>query len=262
MKSMRLREFSPNGIASFRHLLADLRENPALDISERRMSLLTDPRQTSAVTPEIEALEQPFRTKREAAQYLHGLLAPIADRHLENNAGLWTWLTGFFFDSVCPVLDGKRVVRNDYHYVLEAGRFAYAYRHILCISWQIMQREPVFNRLLLDGNVYELTMIVDRAMRQAAATRIPAYFEVIDRLYWNPATKRPKSGCQTDRLPGNIQVRLPTRLAQLARTWDLAYLDAEHILDLLGPEFEAWRHGRPESATSRRRKQRPDVPAG
>ena len=35
------------------------------------------------------------------------------------DAGLWTWLTLLFFDSVCPVAHGKRSVKNDYHYIFE-----------------------------------------------------------------------------------------------------------------------------------------------
>ena len=69
-------------------------------------------------------------------------------------------------------------------------------------------------------------------------TRIPCIFEVYDRLYWDDGRNRPRIGISGSKpTPGNLSHRLPTRIRQLEKTFDLMSLNADQLLELLGDEF-------------------------
>ena len=73
-------------------------------------------------------------------------------------------------------------------------------------------------------------------------------------LDWNPLTpshwderqKRPRSGITGNKIvAGNLRHRLPIRIAQLEKTYDLMSLNADQLIELLGEEFS---FARPKTA--------------
>src|SRR4051794_10098396 len=125
---MRLRQFNSRGIDAFRAALEACRENAEAQLPE---SLLSDENLSSAVEPVISIENRRFLTKAEAAVYLREALSAISDASVATNAGLWTWLSAYYFDEVCPSVDGKRAVKNDYHYIFEPHNPRHFYRHLL-----------------------------------------------------------------------------------------------------------------------------------
>ena len=168
---MRLRRFNDVGIKSFREQLARLRVNPRHEIPG---DLLEHPDFTEMVTPESHVALEHFQTKGEAARYLKAVLSKLRPEEIATDAGLWTWVTLFFFDSVCPVLDGKRAIKNDYYYVFEAGQMRYFYRHLFFVSWQILRLAPAHNRVFLKSRLNTLDSVTDQVMKRLYLTRIPA----------------------------------------------------------------------------------------
>ena len=233
-----IRQFTPKGIAAFREFLEQLRQTPNHPIE---WEMLYDKQLTQEVTP--TALVEPRRlvTKQDAADYLEPRLRSYSMDMLRYNAGLWSWLTLFFFDSICPMNEqGVRVVRNDYHYVFEAKNSQRYYFHNLFISWYIRSIAGQYTRLFLGGSVSVLDGIINDTLGRLFLIRIPCMFEVLDRLYWDETKGRPRIGMiGTQRpKPGDLTYRLPRRIRQLEKTYDLPSLNADQLIALLGAEFD------------------------
>ncbi len=232
---MRLRRFNEAGIKAFREELALLRANPDRDPNQRLQEHreLTEP--VIAETPlEINY----FKTKGEAARYLQSVLGKHRPEDLSGDSGLWTWLTCFFIDSVCPPLNGRRIVKNDYYYIFEPRNSRHVYRHLLNVSWQILQLAPRHNAMFMRTRLDSLDVVTTEVMKRLFLTRIPCMFEVLERLYWDDAKRKPRSGISGNRpSSGNLRHRLPTRISQLEKTYDLMSLNAEQLIELLGDEF-------------------------
>jgi len=193
---------------------------------------------TEMVAPESHVAPEHFQTKVEAARYLNAVLNKLRPEDIATDAGLWTWLTLFFFDSVCPIMNEKRLVKNDYYYIFEPRNSRHFYRHLLFVSWQILRLAPLHNRLFMKTRVSSLDGVTTEVMKRLYLTRIPCIFEVLDRLYWDETRKRPRSGL-TGNKPngGDLRHRLPVRISQLEKTFDLTSLNANQLLELLGDEF-------------------------
>lgn len=234
---MRLRRFNNKGVDRFREYLRLAREDATASV---QWDLLQDPSLTEEVNPTAEVDTISFQTKREAATYLHKLLREIPKQTVIEDQGLWTWLSLYFFDSICPKRDGKRAVRQDHMYIYEPKDQRCRNRQLLVIAWRVLDIAPAYNRLFLDKRVVSLDKITDHVMNRLFLTRIPCIFELLDTIYWDHENNRARKGIidttQVNR--GDLPHRLPTRIRQLEKTYDLHSLTADQLLDLLGPEFQ------------------------
>lgn len=232
---MKLRRFNAQGINVFRERLSAMRQAPDTPVPN---DLLGHSQLTELVSPEIHIAVEYFQTKGEAAQYMHTILKPLLSEAVATDAGLWTWLSLLLFDSICPAVNGTRKVRNDYHYVFEPRNMRHFYRHLLFISWNIYRLAGGYSRLLLRSQLSVLDHVTTDAMKRLFMTRIPCIFEVLDRLYWDETRKRPRKGITGSRpTAGNLSHRLPMRISQLEKTYDLMSLNADQLIQLLGDEF-------------------------
>ena len=240
---MKLRRFNEAGIKAFREELALLRANPDRDPNPQ---LLEHRELTEIALPETEIAEEFFRTKGEAARYFGMIFRNHRSEYIEGDAGLWTWLSCFFIDSVCPYAGGKRSVKSDYFYIYEPRNMRNFYRHLLYVSWRVLRLAPVHNRLFLTTRVDSLDSATTEVMQRLYLLRIPSIFEVVDRLYWDEKNGRPSKGRIRSAIqPGNLRYRLPVRIRQLEKTYDLLSLNADQLIELLGDEFS---FARPKTA--------------
>ena len=232
---MMLRRFKPEGIDEFKALLARLRAGTDEEIPP---DLLEHRGFTEIVEPQIQIVCEQLDTKGDAARYLRGVLSPLGEDEVRHDAGLWTWLTAMFFDSVCPFRNGVRKIRNDYYYIFEPHNARHSYRNLLFISWRVLQLAPNHNRLFLHSRLRILDKVTEQIMGRLFLTRIPCIFEVLDRLYWDTVSQRPRPGVTSaEPRAGDLRHRLPTRIRQLEKTFDLQILNADQLIDLLGDEF-------------------------
>lgn len=232
---MKLRRFTNSGIEQFQIYLAKARENPNTLVP---VELLEDDSHTTLVDPEIEIESKDFDTRADAASYFHSKLGALDADQLNIDAELWTWLSLFYFDQVCPVINGRRKVRNDYTYIYEPGNMRHFYRHLLYVAWRAKVVAPKHSRLLLWSTVNVMDKVTTEVMKRLFLTRIPCIFEVLDRIYWDETTSRPIQGIVGSKTTiGDLTHRLPTRLRQLEKTYDLYSLNADQLIELLGNEF-------------------------
>jgi len=179
-----------------------------------------------------------FETKGEVARYLDSVLKPIPQDGLLHDAGMWSWLALLFFESICPTEDGQRVVKNDYHYIFEPYNVRHFYRHLLFISWRVLQLAPAHNRLFLRSQLSTLDKLTTEVMKRLFLIRVPCLFEVLDRLYWDEKHGRPRVGMTASKpRAGDLTHRFPLRVRQLEMTYDLTSLTADQLIELLGDEF-------------------------
>ena len=244
---MKLRRFRPDGIAEFRAFLNRLRDGA----DESPEKLLKQETLTEVIVPETQIDPQPLATKGEAAHFLKDVLGHLERQTVRRDAGLWTWLTAVFFDSVCPLRGERRRVKHDSYYIFEPNNSRYTYRHLLFISWRILLLAPVHNRLFLTTRLDVLDTVTAEVTKRLYLTRIPCIFEVLDRLYWDPDRQRVRKGMtSTKTRAGDLNHRLPTRIRELEKTYDLQSLNADQLLELLGEEFSFARPGPRASVAS------------
>lgn len=160
-------------------------------------------------------------------------------RHVEHlDAGTWSWLSLHLFDVLCPQREGKRTVREDARYLLEAGDYRKAHRHLLAgpfllLRAHIGEPEAVMGLLATKpdapGEVYE-----QLAARKYTVTS-RAVVQVATRLYFDPSTGRLRRGAGGS--SGGSPRRLSEVLQQFDLTYDLQNIPADRLLSLLPKEF-------------------------
>jgi hypothetical protein len=233
-----LRQFLPAGVSAFKDFLANCRNTPDIPVPRE---LLDDGMLTEVIKPAVSVdAARRFTTRRDAAEYLTTLLTPLSEQDVATNAGLWTWLTLFYFDDVCPPNNGLRYVKNDYYYNFEPKNSRHFYRHLLFIAWRVARLAPKPNRLFLTGSVSTLDKVTEEVMKRLYLTRIPCIFDVLDQLYWDNERGRARVGITDTRTvkAGDLVHRFPIRMRQLEKTYDLNSLEAPQLIELLGKEFQ------------------------
>jgi len=236
MTGIEVKSFNKAGIAAFKDFLQSTRDGKN---RQNPVELLDDSGLNQVGYEDVTVESRSFASRRDAAEYFHQRFKLIPSVELRNDAGLWTWLSLFYFDQICPEIDGERKVRNDYTYIFMPDQSLYFYRHLLFVAWYAKYVSPMHNRLFLDTTIYQLDKFTQDIMKRLYLTRIDCIFEVLDRLYWDRQTNRPRKGVNS---PGKITAgdlthRFPTRIRQLEKTYDLMSLSADQLLELLGEEF-------------------------
>lgn len=234
-----LRRFNSAGIAEFVRRIETLRAGGAAEIDD---AFVNDGRLTEPVVPEV-AMERPaFKTKRDAGAYLSERTRTARTVHGDDDRGLWTWLSAWHWDAVCPIREtGERKVLNPYHYVLGFGHAQNAKKHLIRAAVFIWDAWPN-NRLLLESPAWSLNRIVQDIVTRMLLSRLRGIGDLVDMLYRDPVTGRAKAGAADPRtvVPGDLCHRLTARIRQLEVTHDLTNLNAEQLLNLLGDEFRQW----------------------
>jgi hypothetical protein len=233
-----LRRFNDAGIAEFVRRIETLRTGGAAEIDD---AFVTDGKLTEPIVPEVPLERPAFKTKRDAGAYLSERTRAARAVHGDDDRGLWTWLSAWHWDAVCPIREnGQRKVLNPLSYVFGYGFAKRQKQHLLAAATHVFELHPD-SRLLLNGPVYSLTQAAHEVLTRLSLMRINGVAELLDVLYWDKAADRIKRGVvdNTPR-PGDLRNRLPARIRQLEVTHDLTNLNAEQLLNLLGDEFRQW----------------------
>jgi hypothetical protein len=229
------RRLNSEGIARFKEHLERMRHDSSLPPPQE---LLTDNFLTE-ILPGGPCVEpRPLPTKRSAAEYLHQLFPSASNPRIETDMGLWSWLALYFFDQVCPPRAGRRTLRKDPHYILDATDHWRRYRHLLVTPYRILASMPDHNRIFLDGPLSVHGEIIEQTISKLYMFRLPGVRAAIDRLYFDEERGRPKPGIFPKKhRRGDLRNRFPARIRQLQMTYDVAAVDATQLIELLGSEF-------------------------
>jgi hypothetical protein len=234
----KLRRLNEGGVLQFREFLQRIREGAEFHPSP---AILHIDDYSPRVVPAIEIAHAGFANKFAAAEYLAGVLAPLQSAAIFSDVGLWSWLALFYFDQLSPKnAEGRRLPREDYHYIPSLGTGWPTDRHLLAGAYKLYMLHGRYSRLLLHPKVHEHGRFVyDLGFRRDLVTN-RGLIEAIDLLYWNVKHNRPKRGATTASRPGNLR-RLISVLQQLDFNYDLYGMTAAEIVALLPAEFDPWR---------------------
>jgi hypothetical protein len=239
-----VRKLTEEGIARFSEYLRRIAEGEALEPPNH---LLFDDATSEALLGTAEVERVALDTKLMAAKYLQRQLGGLDRSEIDNNVGLWTWLSLFFFDQVCPTeTGGRRSPGELVRHVLSHHAQKY-YRHLLAGPYRLLQLHGTNARVFLYGPLPEHGDFSEQLASRMQLVSNRALIEAVDRLYFDPDANgggRPKKGALTRTRPGNLR-RLVTVVQQFDLTYDLYAMSSQEILDLLPAEFERW-HGEEE----------------
>jgi hypothetical protein len=235
---MILRELTDAGIERFREFILSLKERP-----DMRPPNLDSPENSKPFYPHIEIDEwRTFPTRMDMAKYLSDIFqhAGLSRRDVIQHPGMWTWIACIWFDTICPVMNGARRVREIARYICSSHYSDY-YRHYILANYDIHSALGEENsKLFLWREPHLLSDFIEQlASRQWFISSLPLV-QVAHRLYWDENAKKPKVGATDRNRPGN-----PRRLLKLAEHFELTYdvhsMTPESIMELLPEEFNAWK---------------------
>ncbi|MEA2489103.1 MAG: hypothetical protein QOH21_895 [Acidobacteriota bacterium] len=231
----KVRSLNTRGIEQFRGFLQQIRNGAEFHANP---SVLYADDTSTRLPRTVEIEPRTFTSKFAAAEYLAGVLADV--QASPEDVGLWSWLALYYFDQLSPVdADGMRRPREDYHYIPSQSGW-HKDRHLLAGPYKLYTSHGANARLLLHPAVHQHgAFIYDLAFRRDLITN-KGLIEAIDLLYWDVKRSRSKRGSTTTSRPGNLR-RLIAVVQQLDFNYDLYGMRADEILQLLPPEFDAWK---------------------
>jgi len=235
-----IRRFTDKGVNDFRNYLADLR---AGSTAPPPFQLLRDPDTSEPLNDRRHVTQRIFSTRLVLARYLEDVLSGIEREDIETDIHLWSWLSLFYFDQVCPAArNGIRKPGRDYRHIFDPG-YPYGHNHLLFgayLVYSVYQLGNELCRLLLytppnieSGYHHQLaqrqSMVTNRGVMSAAA-----------KLYFDYRKNKPKFGAIPKNKPGTLY-RFIDVIQQLDLNYDLYSMSGNQILDLLPLEFNNWK---------------------
>jgi hypothetical protein len=237
----RVRTLNNQGIQKFKEYLYNLRQGWT---GPSPKEILKSNSFSAEFKGEIEVENRPFSSKLEMAKYLYERLQVLPHPQVDQDVGLWSWLSVYYFDLLCPENNlGKRTPGRDYRYVLDLNFRVYRY-HMLLGPYTTYKLHGAGAPLLLHGPLYETgRFYLELSARQAFITN-RGIIEAANLLYFDATKGTPKRGAAvTARKPGAL-IRFIDVVQQLELTYDLYSMNGEEVLALLPSEFDQWRPGK------------------
>jgi hypothetical protein len=225
------------GIDQLRAYLAQLRAGEPADPPWR---LLSDPSCTFELSVQPTVDRRVFGSRWSLGQYLMERLALLPGHEVDNNPGLWAWLSLYYFDQVCPA-NPRRMPGQDYRHVPDFT-FRHRYRHLLYGPYAVYRRHRGHAVLLLAGPLHREQKLYHEITSRIDLIASQGVVDAVNSLYFDRKKGGPKRGVQSEFHPGTLR-RFVQILQQLDVTYDIYGMTGDEILDLLPPEFDSWREG-------------------
>jgi hypothetical protein len=243
-----LRRLNETGLAKFSEYLAGgATEAPPLH-------LLSHPDTSEPVGATIKLVQRIFPNRFEFGRELNVRLGALDAASISNDRGLWTGLSLYFFEQLCPADEaGKRRLSKEYQYVLSSD-YRHYYRHLVRTAWQLCRDHGSNSRFLLlatndgpdplrrHGDILEQLGGTQRIIRSR-----PIIAEAA-RLYSDPISGRPRKGA-AGKGGGSIR-RFARVVRQLDLTFDPENLPPGGLTTVLPAEFNTWKKNVPKLAFS------------
>ncbi len=233
-----VRILNEKGRKIFREYLAELRDGLT---SDPPWELLTDPWCTDRIQGEIDIDGRIFNSRFDVAKFLYERFRILSHSQVAQNVGLWSWLSLYYFNQVCPKNNfGRRIPGRDCRHILDLD-YRYYYRHLLIGPYNIFALHGELAPLLLYGPLHKTSKCYDElSCRQNLITN-RGVIEAANLLYFDNLNWIPKRGAAvTTRKPGTL-FRFIDVVQQLDLTYDLYSMTGEEVLALLPSEFDEWR---------------------
>lgn len=229
-----LRTLNPDGIAAFVAYLQKLRDGSS---DAPPFHLLSDGATSQALDADVQVENKTFSDSFAFGTYLAESLGNLARTEITFNHALWSWLALYYFDQVCPVVNGKRNVLEDAVYILPAiYNHRKYYRHLVRTPWLAVARNGLFAKVLLinRGGGKRSDIFEQLAARQTIFGN-PTIIEGAYKLYFDDQAGLPKRGAGSK--GAGTPRRLVSFVQQIDLTYDLMACSADQFVALLPHEF-------------------------
>lgn len=237
---MKLRRFNNDGVAALALYCARLSLEANLPPP---MQMLEDPALTGEISGQIDVPKRSFETRLEAGQFLNELLEKSAITLPERDRGLWSWLTLFYFENVCPADgNGNRDPQDEARLVPSLDNHQRFYRHLLLGPFLIVRAHrdnPSRALAMLCNPVWKPGEIVEQLASRKELVTNRGVIELATKLYYDPEKKSFKRGAGSS-VKGAAR-RLAALLNQLDLTYYLYGMTADELQSLLPKEFDRFR---------------------
>jgi len=237
---MKLRRFNATGVSAFANYRAALVTDPTLTPPRE---LLEDDTQTEQLGVAVEVVPRSFATRLEAGVFLNDLIKQANVAQPERDKGLWSWLTLFFFDEVCPMDGhGKRAPQDEARLIAQVDNFQRFYRHLLLGPFLVVRAHednPARAMAFLCNPLWKPGEIAEQLASRKELVTNQAVAELATQLYYDPAKQTFRRGAGSS-VKGAAR-RLAALLNQLDLTWYLYGMSGQDILRLLPKEFDRFR---------------------
>jgi hypothetical protein len=205
--------------------------------------LLSDSRLVEELESERVLKVQTFETRNEWARYALHLLDERSVVDVAADAGLWCWLTLYYFTQVCPKgVGGKRKLGQRARYVPTGTDFRTYYRHLLTGPWRIMAAHtdgPSRPSGILAGDLSVPGELYEQIASRMELAMSPTVLSLVSRLYIDPSTGLRERGA------GGASRGSPRRLADILMQFDVMFdiydMPVNVLLELLPREFDRYR---------------------
>ena len=232
-----IRAFNKVGIDRFRSFLNNAREG---DTSPIPNDLLISGYVTDMRLPNVVIEMKEFQTKGEMVSYLHEKITEKGEIPF-NHQGLWSWLAAFYFESICPVRNGKRKIQEEAKYILNVEHWGRYYRHLVAAPIRLYDELQDLAKIYLVGTPDKHGDLMEQlASRQEIATN-HGLIEAATHLYWDDTKQKIKKGARNKSGPGILRRFTRDIVPQFQMTYDLNSMTGEEVLSLLPPEFDNWK---------------------
>ncbi|MDQ6812798.1 MAG: hypothetical protein M3040_03520, partial [Bacteroidota bacterium] len=194
----------------------------------------------SVYEPIINLEKVEYKNKNELIPYIVEKLNLQGNKHIYFDKGLWTWLSAFYFDNICPVDgNGKRKVKETAFYVLrDPKNYTKFYRHLLAYPSRIFSALDESSKIFLIGNFSKRGEITEQfgAYQEIALNK--GILDAANIMYWDVNTEKLKKGA-AGKGAGSAR-RLVRIIRQYQLTYDLNSMGGNEIVTILPNEFSKW----------------------
>lgn len=236
VRSTPIRRMTDKGVAALHEYLVGLKSGGTSRLPEH---LILNEEYARILDISVTVEPEVFDTSLDMARYLHPRIQGLSLPGKYYDTGLWSWLTAFYFESVCPAdSTGKRKVGELARYIPPVSR-AVSYRHLMALAARMFDTHGEQRmRLFLYTSPSEMSSY----MRVVAGTEELAVnsglLEAMNMLYWDDENNRPKRAARD--MPGGL-FRFMAVMNQFNRTYDLLAMSGKQIINLLPKnEFGRW----------------------
>ncbi|MDQ8201216.1 hypothetical protein QEH56_23830 [Pelagicoccus enzymogenes] len=244
---MLLRYFNKTGIKRFISYRDELARNKQ---ASPPREMLEDNNLTIQLDVDVEIELRDFSNRREAGEYLCEIVSKSGLERPESNVGLWSWLTLFFIDQVCPPdSKGNRTAYAFERLVPKVDDYQKFYRHLLLGPYLLVRAyENDISSILavLCNPVYKPGEIVGQLASRKELFSNKSVLKLATCLYYDEEKGSFVRGAGSDKK--GAPRRLAKVLNQLELTYYLHGMSDSEIGALLPKEFDRFKNRPDRSA--------------
>jgi hypothetical protein len=233
-----LRRFTEEGIEEFRNYLHVLKNNEeGVELED----LIKDRNLYEIVNFKIKVDKKIFSTREDIVKYISDKLLPITDKNILFDGGLWTWLSAFFFDSICPInKNGVRIVGEDARYILNPEEWKRYYRHLLASPVRLYRDLGTLSKIYLAGTPDKPGDLFEQLASRQEIAASKGIIEAATILYWDEMKGKIKKGARNKEGPGILRRFVDPTIPQFQMTYDLNAMSGNDVIQLLPDEYGKW----------------------